>query len=335
VRDARAMRAMESRLQKVGGMKSQAGSRTDLFGRSLGWFSVALGVGELVAPKAVAKLVGARPTTVAKLAIRLAGVRELGTGTAILMMPNRPLPLALRAIGDALDLGLLGLAARQRRSRGGRLAITAAAVAGIAALDVAASVRAARHFEAMNHSVVCSVTIAKSPREVYDFFRKLDRLPEFMDYLESVEETGSRSHWTARHTIAGNVSWDAELLEDRPGEVIAWKTVDNARFDLEGRVTFTAAPGNTGFTELRVEMKLGFFGRRPSALLAKLFAEPQVKGDLRRLKQILETGEVLYSDASQHDKPHAAQPAAKDEPVKTTQLPFIPTPPQAEKGAVR
>jgi uncharacterized membrane protein len=329
---------MESRLQRLRGMKTvdalRSGQRSDL-GRSLGWFSVALGIGELVAPKAVARLVGARPTTAAKLAIRLAGLRELGTGAAILMMPNRPLPLALRAVGDAIDLGLLGLAATQRRARGGRLAITAAAVAGIAALDVAASMRSARQLEAANHPVVFSVTIAKSPREVYDFFRKLERLPLFMDYLDSVEETGARSHWTAKHPIAGEITWDAELVEDRPGEVIAWKTVDNARFELDGRVTFAAAPGTTDVTEVRVEMKLGFMGRRPSALLAKWFAEPQVKGDLRRLKQILETGEVLYSDASQHAKPHPAQPAAKGEPVKTTALPFIPTPPQAEKGAVR
>ncbi|HEX4455972.1 MAG TPA: SRPBCC family protein [Kofleriaceae bacterium] len=302
-------------------------------GRGLGWFSVALGLTEIATPKLLAKLVGAHPTRGAALALRVAGVRELGTGIAILMMPNRPLPLWLRVAGDALDLAMIGVAATHRKANGLRLAGAAAAIAGVAALDMIASVRAARAFEAANHPVVFSVTIAKSPREVYDFFRKLERLPEFMDYLDSVKQTDTtHSTWTAKLPAGGTVSWNAEIVDDRPGESIAWKTVADAPFELDGRVTFAQAPARD-MTEVRVEMKLGVLGRAPSSLLAKLFAKPQVKGDLRRLKQVLETGEVLYSDASQHVLPHAAQPAKPADHVKTTQLPFIPTPPTADKGA--
>jgi uncharacterized membrane protein len=306
----------------------------DALGRSLGWFSIALGLGELAMPKLLARLAGAEPTMGAALALRVAGVREIGVGIAILMMPDRPVPLWLRVAGDALDLAMIGVASTHRKAKRGRLAGAAAAIAGIAALDAFASVRTTRAFEAAGNPVMFSVTIDKSPQEVYDFFRHFERLPMFMDFLDSVEEIDAEHiNWTAKLPTGRSVSWQAEITQDRPGECIAWMTRAE-RFEHEGRITFARAPGRD-MTEVRVEMKLGVLGRPPSALLAKLLAKPEIKGELRRLKQVLETGEVLYSDASRFRKPHPARPAAPGEKVKTTELPFIPTPPQAQKGAER
>jgi hypothetical protein len=78
-------------------------------------------------------------------------------------------------------------------------------------------------------------------------------------------------------------------------------------------------------------MQLGVFGRSPSLELARLFARPQVKGDLRRLKQVLETGEVLLSDASAHRLPHPAQPSPGRREIPPARV-FVESPPTAVKG---
>jgi uncharacterized membrane protein len=153
-----------------------------------------------------------------------------------------------------------------------------------------------------------------------------------MDYLESVTEMGGiRSHWVAKLPLAGKVEWDAQLVEDRPGELIAWESVEGSPLKTSGRVTFTRTPGRD-MTEVRVEMKLGFTGMHPTTALAKFFAKPQIKGDLLRFKQVMETGEVLLSDASAHTKPHPAQPSNT---VDKKPMVFIPNPPTAEKGVSR
>jgi uncharacterized membrane protein len=127
-----------------------------------------------------------------------------------------------------------------------------------------------------------------------------------MDYLESVREIDSRrSHWVAKLPV-GTISWDAEVTDDLPGKLITWQSAEHAPIRIRGKVAFSKAPGRN-MTEVRVEMQLGFLGTEPSTTLAKFFSTPQIKGDLRRLKQVLETGEVLCSDPA---APRAASGAA-------------------------
>jgi len=179
--------------------------------------------------------------------------------------------------------------------------------------------------------VTACVTINKPPLEVYDRFRKFDQLPEFMTYLESVEVIdATTTKWTAKPLGKGAaVSWEAETLEDIPGQLLVWQSKPGSEVQTRGRVTFAPAPGTNDVTEVRVEMQLGVSKIPASSKLARLFATPQVKGDMRRFKQVIETGEVLRSDASSHVAPHPAQPstdAAKAPPV------FVANPPTAEKG---
>jgi len=158
--------------------------------------------------------------------------------------------------------------------------------------------------------IMFSVTINRTPQIVYTFFRDFSRLPTFMDWLESVEEQADgHSHWVAKLINGKRVEWDAFLTEDTPGQAIAWEARATASFTHTGRVTFVRAPGRDS-TEVRVEMAIS-----GSRLLAKVLAKPQIKGDLRRLKQVLEIGEVVKSDASIHRKVHAAQPAMAGEVV--------------------
>jgi uncharacterized membrane protein len=296
----------------------------------IGLFSVALGAAQLATPRRLSKLIGVRPSVGMSTLLRALGIRELASGIAVLLQPRRPVPLWARVAGDVVDLGLLGLAATSRRSKRGRVVGAMAAVAGAMALDVVAARAVQDPYEAASRPVIFSVTINKPLHEVYRLFRDFSRLPTFMDYLESVTELDSmRSHWVARLPLGGTVEWDAEITEETPNHLIAWQSDPSSTLKTRGRVTFTRAPGRNA-TEVRVEMQLGFTGKAPSALLAKFFAKPQIKGDLRRFKQLAETGEVLFSDASEHELPHPAQPP---EEVKRRPEVFLPPQSSSNRGA--
>ncbi|HEX7841956.1 MAG TPA: hypothetical protein VF469_31010, partial [Kofleriaceae bacterium] len=159
-----------------GGMPSLALSR------GLGWFSIALGVTELAAPRALARLIGVDPRGATPWIVRALGARQILAGLGVLMQPHRPLPLWGRVGGDAIDLALLGAAAATRCTSTPRIAGAIAAVAGVTALDVIAGTRVQRAFDQANRPVIAAETINKPPEEVYAFFRKFSQLPLFMNY---------------------------------------------------------------------------------------------------------------------------------------------------------
>lgn len=146
-----------------------------------------------------------------------------------------------------------------------------------------------------------AITIRRTPEEVYRFWRDFQNLPRFMQHLESVQVVGERrSHWKVQAPAGKTVEWGAEIVEDRPNELIAWRSLDGADVDNAGQVRFRPAPGGRG-TEIGVELRYDPPGGRLGKTVARLFGkEPDqaVYGDLRRLKQVLETGEVVRSDAS-------------------------------------
>ena len=280
-----------------------------LISRSLAWLSVGLGAVGLLAPRVVTKLVGVAPTPRATATVRTIGLRELVVGLGIMMRPRRPLPMWSRAAGDMADLALLAWMLTGKRTDKQRAIAALIAIGGMTAFDIYASRRVMHAQEMSAEPVVFSVTINKSPDEVYRFFRKLENLPLFMNYLESVKETSEmESHWVAKLPLGATAEWNAELTADRPGELIAWHTVDAKHFAHRGKVMFAKTPGGNG-TEVRVELELALPGMQPSAMLAKLLTKPQIKGDLLRLKQVMETGEVLFSDASAHRGKYPAQPS--------------------------
>jgi hypothetical protein len=131
--------------------------------------------------------------------------------------------------------------------------------------------------------VTATVTIRKPPREVYEQLRNFRRLPSFMTYLTSVEEHGDVSAWTAHVPVIGALTWKARIVEDIPGELVSWETEPGSMINCRGRVTFSQAPGRES-TEVRVEMRLGPPGATPRALLARLLASPEVKGEALRVE---------------------------------------------------
>jgi uncharacterized membrane protein len=140
-----------------------------------------------------------------------------------------------------------------------------------------------------------TITILTSPAHLYRFWRRFDNLPCFMWRVQSVQTTSDRRlHWVAQGPLGKTVEWDAEIVEDRENELIAWRSLEGARLPNDGCVRFRQAPGGRG-TELHVmfnyDPPLGKLG----GTVAKLFAaEPgqQLGEDLHRLKCFIEAGEI-------------------------------------------
>lgn len=270
-----------------------------IVGKGLGLFSIGLGIAELVAPRRLARLIGIDDRGAVPATLRAFGARELATGVGLLARPISSVGPWSRVAGDLLDLAMLALALRGKSVDRPRTFGAMAAVAGVAVLDAYAGVHQARR--RLGEPVRRAITIARPAHEVYALWRDFERLPEFMTWVESVRDLGGGiSRWKVTTPAGGSIEYDAELVEDVPGRRIAWRTLPEARVPNVGTVTFLDAPGGRG-TEVIVELQV-------SAPLGKTIASAEAQGDLRRLKQLLETGEVLFSDASLHKAPHPARP---------------------------
>ena len=144
-----------------------------------------------------------------------------------------------------------------------------------------------------------AVTVNKPRAEVYDFWRRLEQLPRFMTHLESVAERGDGvSHWVAKAPAGGTVEWDAEIVEEREGELIAWRSRERAAGRQGGTVRFVDGPAGRG-TEVHVALTYDPPAGAVWAAVAKVFGEEpdqQVREDLRRFKRLLETGEIATTD---------------------------------------
>ncbi|HVM14643.1 MAG TPA: SRPBCC family protein, partial [Egibacteraceae bacterium] len=251
--------------------------------------------------------------------------QELVTGGGLL---RRPQPLVWqwsRVAGDVAHLLLLANARGSGDSDDRRVRTAMAAVAGTTVVDLLAAVRLAREASAQREPVRArrAMTVRRPPEEVYRYWRDFSNLPTFMAHLQAVEvhDGGSRSHWVARAPAGTTVEWDAEITEDVPGEVIAWRSVEGADVPNRGSVRFASAPADQG-TEVHVELHYDPPGGAVGAAVAKLFGEApdvQLADDLRRCKQVLETGEVVRSDGSPDGSStqrlltqYPAQPAAHE-----------------------
>ena len=164
---------------------------------------------------------------------------------------------------------------------------------------------------------VRAVTIGRPRDEVFAFFRDFTNLARFMENIERIDVLDNgRSHWVVKAPAGRSVEWDSVLTKEEPGRLLMWQTAPDAEVENHGRVVFTDAPGGRG-TEIHAtivyEPPAGALGK----LIATLFQmEPgqQAKRDLRRLKMLLETGEIAtteYPDAAPRYKKADAADEAK------------------------
>ena len=154
--------------------------------------------------------------------------------------------------------------------------------------------RAARHQPGRYAIVGRTVTIAKPRAEIYAFWRDPQNL-SFMENIERVEKLGdTRMRWTIAAPGGRSATIETETVEARQGETFAWRSVEGSDIEMHGRVTFRDAPGGRG-TEIVAEIDYIPPGGTLGQMVAKLFQrEPhvQVRHDLKRLKMLLETGEI-------------------------------------------
>ncbi|NLX11652.1 MAG: DUF2892 domain-containing protein [Chloroflexi bacterium] len=171
-------------------------------------------------------------------------------------------------------------------------------------------------------------TINRPVSEVYAFWRNFGNLPRFMNNLERVDMIDQRrSHWVAKAPANQTVEWDAEIVNEIENEVIGWRTLNSKLVEHAGSVQFKSAPGGRG-TEVRVVMEYAPLGGAAGSLVARLFGtapEQQVDEDLRRLKQILETGDPITVEgqpsgrAKPEDHPTPSYVRAEEAPKDVVQ----------------
>lgn len=139
-----------------------------------------------------------------------------------------------------------------------------------------------------------AVTVNASTESLYNFWRDFQNLPRFMTHLKSVTVHDSkRSHWVARGPMGRDVEWDAEIINEIPGELIGWRSVEGSQIDNAGSVHFKPAAGGRG-TEVRVVLRYDPPGGKLGAAVSRLLGEnpnDQVQEELHRFKQLIESGE--------------------------------------------
>jgi uncharacterized membrane protein len=144
-----------------------------------------------------------------------------------------------------------------------------------------------------------AITVGLPPEETYRHWRDFESHPRFMRLIESVRQTDERvSHWVARGPVGMQWEWDSELTEDRPGERIAWQTLQGAEVPQVGSVAFRPASGERG-TEVHFRLRLDPPGGPVGLALGKLLGDApdkMIRDDLRRFKQLVETGEIATVD---------------------------------------
>jgi uncharacterized membrane protein len=148
-----------------------------------------------------------------------------------------------------------------------------------------------------------SVTIDKPVEELFRFWSDFENLPLFLNHLESVHaisgQPGRLSHWVARLPAGMKVEWDAEIINEAPNELIAWRSLEGAPVPNAGSVRFEKSQDGRG-AEVKVAIEYAPPVGKIGSLLAKLFGEDperRVAEDLHRFKQFMETGRTTPAAA--------------------------------------
>jgi uncharacterized membrane protein len=142
-----------------------------------------------------------------------------------------------------------------------------------------------------------TVTINRPRQDLFDYWRDFSKLPTFMDNVERIDVLdGNRTHWVVKAPAGKTVEWDATITDERDGEYIAWASDEGADVPNSGRIEFRDAGerGTVVTATILYDPPAGVIGK----VIAKLFQrEPaiQARRDLRRFKQLMETGEVATS----------------------------------------
>jgi uncharacterized membrane protein len=245
----------------------------------LGWFSLGLGTVQLVAPSRVNWLIGVKDDPRTRFWQRVVGVQELSAGAGILGQPRPVEWLWGRTAGDVMHLTMLARAFRRRRDDATRLAGAMAAVVGCFAADAYASASMTANPQATREDhpmrAKASITVGKPREEVQRSWRQFES--------DGVARLGP-----------------IEVLQENLGRSMAWRTTDGAGTKTSGVAVFTDAPGDRG-TEIHLDLDYDVPAGAVGAAVMKVTGDDPLqmaKDDLRRFKQLMETGEIARSDGA-------------------------------------
>ncbi|MEX0732266.1 MAG: SRPBCC family protein [Aquisalimonadaceae bacterium] len=185
----------------------------------------------------------------------------------------------------ALGTGAIYLGLR----RGGLLGLAAGA------LGTLLTYRGLTHARARPLHFVTGVTIDRPPEELYQFWHGFTNLPRFMKSIRNIQPIGDdRTHWVAAPAGAGEIEWDAEVVDDIPNEQIGWRTVEGSDIHHQGRIRFHPAPAGRG-TEVELEVRYEPVGSTLAGAMGRYLntvTEAAAREDLRRFKRLMESGEI-------------------------------------------
>jgi uncharacterized membrane protein len=144
-------------------------------------------------------------------------------------------------------------------------------------------------------SVERAITIGGSPRELYDVWRDPSQLSRILAHWVEVTSTSpDRMHWSVRGPTGKSLEWEAQITDDRPGELIRWASLPGADVPNEGAIAFSPAPEGWG-SEVQLSMRFDPPGGKIGEFVANHFGiAPRlgVERSLRRFKSLVETGEM-------------------------------------------
>lgn len=162
--------------------------------------------------------------------------------------------------------------------------------------------------------VTRAVTIRRPADELFAFWRNLENLTRVIKHPVTIQRVSDlASHWSVSAPGDRMVEWDAVIINEDPGRLIAWRSREDAEVPNAGTVRFHPAPGDEG-TEVTVSLEYNPPAGKLGALLAKLSGdEPaqQVGEALRRLKALMEAGEIPTTDGQPVGKPQSQKQKKK------------------------
>ena len=157
----------------------------------------------------------------------------------------------------------------------------------------------ARHGCKVEHTV----TIQRPAEELFAFWRKVENLPRIMRHIESVKEVDNmRSHWVAKGPVGSQLEWDAEIINEREPELLAWRSLPGSQVDTAGSIHFKPLAHGRG-TLMTVSLKYDPPGGKLSAGLMELLdlgLDSRIREDLRCFKNLAEAGEIPTTEGQPH-----------------------------------
>jgi uncharacterized membrane protein len=222
---------------------------------------------------------------VERLVSAVAGAGLIALG-AVRRGPPRPLLIGLGALGVA-------------RGATGHSRLYQAAQVSSADLEHGAGV-----------TIRESIVIAAPVSAVYAAWSDVTHLPAYLRFVrEVVPLTEGVTHWVVALPAGGRtLEWDAEVIEQRPNEAVAWHTMPDSDVEHAGSVRFREIPGRG--TELQVKLRfappLGAAGFAIARMLQRL-EERGVNEELRRFKAVIETGEAPSTEGQPAGRPSARE----------------------------